>query len=148
MQWHRGDQPDLYRHFAMRRGRWKLLNSQRAWEPKTPANDPPVAADVSPRLEPYDLVADPREETNLVAEHPDVVKSMRADYESWFRDVSSTRPNNHDPPRIVLGSDQQPVVVLTRPGNASLRVQVDDGDQNLGPHQVVVTIANEGERWA
>ncbi len=39
---------------------------------------------------------------------------MRDAYLAWFEDVSTTRPNNYAPPRIVVGTDQEPVTVLTR----------------------------------
>ena len=35
-------------------------------------------------------------------------------YLAWFEDVSSTRPDNYAPPRIVVGTDHEPVTVLTR----------------------------------
>ncbi len=39
---------------------------------------------------------------------------MRNGYREWFEDVSGTRPDNYAPPRIVVGSDHEPVTVLTR----------------------------------
>jgi arylsulfatase len=35
----------------------------------------------------YDLKADPGESTNVIADHPDVVASLRAAYEKWWTDV-------------------------------------------------------------
>lgn len=113
-QWHRGNVPELYRHFAIRRGRWKLLNPNGSPEQAQPTPDGKQNATVRGNLELYDLETDPREQINLVAKHPDVVASLRAEYENWFRDVSTTRPDNYAPPRIILGSEQQPVVVLTK----------------------------------
>jgi arylsulfatase len=35
----------------------------------------------------YDLKADPGEETNVIAAHPEVVAQLRAAYDQWWRDV-------------------------------------------------------------
>ena len=35
----------------------------------------------------YDLKADPGEKTNVIADHPDVVATLRASYEQWWKDV-------------------------------------------------------------
>ena len=89
-QWHRGDEPELYRRCAARSQRYKLVNGK----------------------ELYDIIADPREQEDIAAEHPDVVSRMRRRYEEWFRDVSATR--GYDPPRIHLGTLFENPVVLTR----------------------------------
>ena len=47
-------------------------------------------------------------------EQPKVVRQLKEAYEAWFEDVSSTRKNNYEPPRIVLGSSHDPIGVLTR----------------------------------
>ncbi|HEY2930512.1 MAG TPA: arylsulfatase [Acidobacteriota bacterium] len=89
-QWHRGDQPELYRNSAARSSRFKLVDGK----------------------ELYDLVADPGEQKDIAADHAGIVNQMRRDYERWFRDVSATR--GYDPPRIDLGSKQENPVTLTR----------------------------------
>ena len=89
-QWHRGDEPELYRACAARTQRYKLVNGQ----------------------ELYDLASDPGEQHNIAAGHPDVVARMREGYEAWFRDVSATR--GYAPPRIALGTRFENPVVLTR----------------------------------
>ena len=40
-----------------------------------------------PRTELYDLLADPKETTNIAAQHPDVVKSMNSQLRQWQRSV-------------------------------------------------------------
>jgi arylsulfatase/arylsulfatase A len=75
-QWHRGDVPELGRAFAVRGPRYKLVQ----------------AAGVNPgkyeaKQELFDMQNDPYEEHDLAAEKPDVVKDLRAGYESWFQDV-------------------------------------------------------------
>ena len=65
-------------------------------------------------LELYDLETDPGEIRNLIDERPEVAAGMRDAYLAWFEDVSSTRPDNYAPPRIVVGTAHEPVTVLTR----------------------------------
>lgn len=105
IQAHRGDQPARFHQFAARGPRWKLLRASRFGRP-----DPDPA---SP-FELFDLANDPQESRNLAAEHPEIVARLKAEYGRWFDDVSSTRPDNYAPPRIVVGSDHETRTVLTR----------------------------------
>jgi arylsulfatase A-like enzyme len=89
-QWHRGDEPELYRRCAARNQRFKLVNGK----------------------ELYDLAEDPGESRDIAGERTEIVKKMRSEYEAWFRDVSSTR--GYAPPRIHLGTDYENPVTLTR----------------------------------
>ncbi|MCZ6795465.1 MAG: arylsulfatase [Planctomycetota bacterium] len=104
IQAHRGDRPVRYHHFAARGGRWKLVRPTGFGREKPPA---------SAVFELYDMTADPREEKNVAAEHPEVVARMKAGYDRWFDDVSSTRPDNYGTPRIVVGTDHETTTVLT-----------------------------------
>ena len=61
----------------------------------------------------YDMTIDQGETKNLADAMPGVLNEMKAAYKKWFSDVSSTRPSNYDPPRIVVGSDAEPISVLT-----------------------------------
>jgi hypothetical protein len=111
LQWHRGNTQERYRNYAVVRGRHKLHR---------PA---PTAPD-----ELYDLLADPGEVTDVAAEHPAVVAELRAAYDTWFDDVSSTRPDNWAPPRIVVGPEAGPgPVVLSRQD-----WRIDDGLADMG----------------
>jgi arylsulfatase A-like enzyme len=103
IQWHRGDEPELYRSFAVQSQRFKLVQALGAGERAAPPNAP---------LELYDIAADPFELRNIADRHPDIVKSLRQGYEAWFRDVGATR--GYAPPRIHLGSPRENPVVLTR----------------------------------
>ena len=89
-QWHRGDEPELYRACAARTQKFKLVNGD----------------------ELYDMEKDPGEQHNIAADNPQVVAEMRSGYEEWFRDVSSTR--GYFPPRIQLGTPFENPVRLTR----------------------------------
>jgi arylsulfatase A-like enzyme len=89
-QWHRGDEPELYRACAARTQRHKLVDGK----------------------ELYDLESDPGEQRDISAENPDVVAEMRQGYEEWFRDVGATR--GYAPPRIAIGTEFENPVTLTR----------------------------------
>jgi arylsulfatase A-like enzyme len=102
-QWHRGDIPELYRACAARSQNWRLVQPEGAGEKPLPKNF---------RFKLYDMEKDPLEEHDVADRHPDIVAKMKQAYEAWFRDVSATR--GYDPPRIHLGSDKEPITVLTR----------------------------------
>jgi arylsulfatase A-like enzyme len=80
LQWHRGDVPEPFRASAVVEQRFKLVNGE----------------------ELYDLEADPGEQNDLAAAHPEEVARLRAYYEAWFADVSEG--HNYAPPRIHLGT--------------------------------------------
>ena len=90
-QWHRGDQPELFRDHAARSQRWKLVNG----------------------VELYDLQNDPAESTDVAKQYPAEVARLRQATEEWFRDVSATR-NGYAPPRIHLGTPHENPTLLTR----------------------------------
>ncbi len=104
IQAHRGDEPEPYRNFAAVSQRWKLTAGNHfASEPEDPS-----------RFQLYDLQADPGERNNLAGENPEVLARLKAEYDAWFEDVSSTRPDNYAPPRIVIGTPHENPTVLTR----------------------------------
>jgi arylsulfatase A-like enzyme len=102
-QWHRGDVPERYRNFAARSQRYKLVRPETAQRSSLP---------LEKTFELYDMQIDPLEMANIAEAHPDIVDRLRAAYDRWFDDVSSTR--GYDPPRIVLGAPQENPSVLTR----------------------------------
>jgi arylsulfatase/arylsulfatase A len=104
-QTHRGDKPQLYHHFALHNGPWKLVH---------PSGFGKEKHDGEVKLELYNLKQDPQQQNNVAASKPKVLARLKENYESWFKDVSSTRPDNYAPPRIVIGTDHESKTVLTR----------------------------------
>jgi arylsulfatase A-like enzyme len=105
-QWHRGDVPELYRAFAARSQRYKLIQPLGGGQNKLPAQ---FAAQL------YDMAADPLEQRNIAAEQPELVRRMTREYEAWFTDVTSGRDyTDSGIARIGIGSVHENPVRLTR----------------------------------
>jgi arylsulfatase A-like enzyme len=101
VQWHRGDVPRRYRNAA-------VITQQYKWcRPGDGAAD-----------ELYDVSADPGETVDLSGSMPERCDVLRSAYDGWFDQVSRTRgqtpAENYGPPRIVVGSDASPRVVLSQ----------------------------------
>lgn len=105
IQTHRGAAPVAGHNAAVVTQRWKLVHPS-GFDRETPRPGVPFAL--------YDLIADPREERDLAADHPEVVAELRRRYDAWFADVSSERPDNFAPPRVIVGADAAPETTLTR----------------------------------
>ena len=105
LQSHRGNVPQLYHHFALHEEPWKLVH---------PTGFGKERFDGPPKLELYDLNKDPRQQNNLAEQRPKVFQRLKKSYEDWFADVSSSRPDNYAPPRIVIGTKHETRTVLTR----------------------------------
>ena len=105
IQSHRGNQPALYHNFMIRKGDYKLLH---------PSGFGKEEFEGDPRFELYDIRNDPGETENLIEQESGVADRLKRLYEQWFEDVSSTRKENYAPPRIVLGSEHDPIGILTR----------------------------------
>ena len=100
-QWHRGDRPEMDRAFAARTQKYKLLRAE-----------PPPESRKIPPLQLFDMEADPGEQHNIAAEHPQIVERMHADYLAWFKDVAATR--DFQPVRIAIGGERENPTILTR----------------------------------
>ena len=110
LQSHRGDQPQLYHHFALHEQtpggpHWKLVH---------PSGFGREKYEGEPKLELYDLAKDPFQRKNLAQSHPGPFERLKGNYEMWFESVGKSRPDNYAPPRIVIGSDRETRTVLTR----------------------------------
>ena len=103
-QWHRGDAPQMYRAFAARSQRYKLVQPDGAQE--IPWTNAPV-------FKLYDMATDPLEFRDIAGEQPEIVERMRRGYERWFKDVTARR-DYASPSRIHLGARQENPVLLTR----------------------------------
>jgi arylsulfatase A-like enzyme len=99
-QWHRGDEPEKYRAFAVRGPQYKLVQAngtgQGKWEPK---------------FELFDIKNEPFEEKDIAAAKPEEVAKLKKEYEAWFADVTK---KGFAPPRIIVGSEKENPVRLSR----------------------------------
>jgi len=58
----------------------------------------------------YDLRTDPAQTANVIEQHPEIVREMRAHYEGWWSQVAP-RVNEFAP--VTIGSEQEPVTMLS-----------------------------------
>ena len=86
-RWKKGADPDQSKNknFAVRSERFRLIDGK----------------------ELYDIDADPGETTNVIAKHPEVAKTMRAAYDSWWKETRPLMVNEEVP-----NSKEQPFAVL------------------------------------
>ena len=104
LQVHRGDAPIRYHHFAAISQTYKLVHPTGFGREEMPEDVP---------YELYNLEADPGESENLAASRPEETDRLMKAYESWFADVSSTRPDNYAKPSIIIGTDKESRTELT-----------------------------------
>lgn len=105
IQTHRGTQPQRYHNFMTRDDRWKLVH---------PSGFGKQRFEGEPNFELYDLQNDPGETSDLASSEPDILDRLKEIYDTWFDDVSSTRPDNYAPPLIQAGTPHENPTVLTR----------------------------------
>ncbi|MEZ6016454.1 MAG: arylsulfatase [Planctomycetota bacterium] len=104
LQSHRGDVPQAGHHFALIHAPWKLVRPSGFGREVAPGEAP---------FELFDLDEDPGETRDLAGAAPARVAALRAEYDAWFQDVATTRPDNFAPPRIFPGGPNVPCTVLT-----------------------------------
>ena len=102
-QWHRGDQPVMYRAFAARSATHKLVHAGNLEPGTDPAGVP---------FELYDMRNDPLEIKDIAAENPAIVKNLRWQYEAWLADVG--RDHGYEAPKILVGTPHERHTILTR----------------------------------
>ena len=78
--------PPKWERSAAMTSRWRLINGEQL----------------------YDIVADPGQEKDVAKEHPDVVKRLRGDYETWWK---SLEPALEQTVRYGLGGDEDPTTL-------------------------------------
>jgi arylsulfatase A-like enzyme len=105
IQSHRGTAAVPYHHFMIRQGDWKLLHASGFGVENFEGE---------PQFELYNLKADPTEQTNVASENPEIFARLKKAYDTWYADVSSTRPDNYAPPRPIIGSEHENPTILTR----------------------------------
>jgi arylsulfatase/arylsulfatase A len=128
VQWHRGDVPELYRAFAARGPRYKLVQAAGAQAGAAPS---PL------KFELFDIPADPYEEHDLAAEKPEVVARLKRQYDAWFDDVGT--PHSYAPVRIHLGTPHENPTRLTRQDWRGPRALEWTKSNSLGHWEVTVT---------
>jgi arylsulfatase A-like enzyme len=104
----------------------------------------------------YDIQADPGQRTDIAGQHPEVVKKLRGDYETWWK---SLEPAMEHTVRYVIGGPLNPTTLASHdwlmPGveqAAWHQNQIRRGDLINGPWAVEVKQAGTYEislhRWA
>jgi len=104
----------------------------------------------------YDIQADPGQEENIAARHPETVKLLRDEYETWWRSLEADRRQTV---RIGLGGGENPMTLnshawLMKPGEKDASWHQDHvvrGDINNGAWAVNIERAGTYEitlhRW-
>jgi arylsulfatase B len=103
----------------------------------------------------YDITADPGQQSDVAAKHPELVHKLRGDYEAWWK---SLEPSMKRTARPVLGGAENPMVLSSHdwlmPGTqpaAWNQKQIQRGDLIQGPWPVEVKQAGTYEitlhRW-
>ncbi len=78
LHWQVGRGPNA--QWAVRQGDWKLIGN-----PRNTGNDDPPLTDSDKALFLANLEKDPAESRNLAAEHPEVVRELKAIHEEWVK---------------------------------------------------------------
>ena len=130
LQTHRGDAPIPFHHMAVRTQDWKLVHPT-GFGSETMKEGIP--------FELYRIGEDPGEAENLAEKLPEKMTELKSFYMGWFDDVSSTRPDNYAPPRIIVGTDHE---LDTDLSIQDWRVGMADGWGSSG--RWLVNVANEG----
>jgi arylsulfatase/arylsulfatase A len=134
LQTHRGDAPIPFHHMAVRTQDWKLVH---------PSGFGSEIMNEEVPFELYRITDDLAEADNLAEQMPEKLAELKTVYRNWYDDVSSTRPDNYAPPRIIVGSDYEMVSDLSI---QDWRVGTDQGWGSKG--KWLVTVAEAGSYTA
>jgi hypothetical protein len=122
-QWHRGDEPELYRQFAVCGPTYKLVQNQAK----------------NAKYELFDIRSDEFEQADLAGQLPVEVSLLKARYEEWFRDVGKA---GYAPVRPIIGHEKENPVRLNR---QELRGAGEQGWQPKADGYWSVAVARAGE---
>lgn len=84
----RAHTPPKWEASAAMRGSWRLIDGEKL----------------------YDLRNDPGQQTDIASKHPELVKELRAEYETWWKSLEDDMKQTV---RIVLGGKQDPTVLYS-----------------------------------
>jgi len=98
------DRPRPFTHCAVRSQRYKVVMTT-----ADPAEQETRTINFE-ETQLFDMAADPGEQNDIARQHPDIVRDMRAAYESWFADVTQ---GIRSPVRIPLGDPKANPTTLT-----------------------------------
>lgn len=118
-QCHRDLTPIKYRNFAVKTSSYKLLGNPSTFSSK---QDRTYSAK---NLELYNTQLDPFEKNNLIKEKTEIAKSLLADYEDWFDEMSQSR--NFQPGWIMIDSSKESPCYLSRYQDSSYETSYPKG---------------------
>lgn len=121
-QWTRV-RPDPDKNWAIRQGRYKLVNGEL-----------------------YDLETDPGERQNLASQYPDLVRALRARFEAWFQEVTAGQTYERVP--IEVGrEDENPVEIDVTWGEAVGKKVTPRYERYIRDRVENWTEPNDAVRW-
>ncbi|MEM9445616.1 MAG: arylsulfatase [Verrucomicrobiota bacterium] len=104
IQAHRGVRPTTYHHSAVITEEWKFVH---------PSGFHKEQFEGEPIFELYEISKDPYEQKNVAALYPEIVESMRGAYDTWLKEIDSSREGDYAMPSIHVGTKYENPMVLT-----------------------------------
>ena len=128
-------EPQKDHNFALMTQRWRLVQ-----EKKSP-------------IELFDITSDPAQTTDVANQHPEVVQSLKADYDRYWQHVS---PNDREIARPIIGTPHETETLLHASdmyveGAAWNHAKVAEGPKKIAPYAIRIatdgTYRIEVRRW-